>query len=137
MMENDVTKYIATVGAGEQKALRSLRQQILQLLPGAEERLSRGVPFFYYCGKRAVGFRASKHHLSFFIMEGNVLNELRKEMADFNNASTVVRFTADKPLPESLIEKLVWARMKEIDRKLGSKSLKPNSSNGIKKSPEL
>lgn len=136
-MENDVTKYIATVAGDEQKALRFLRQQILQLLPGAEERLSRGVPFFYYRGKRAVGFRASKNHLSFFIMEGNVLNEMRKELTDFNNASTVVRFTADKPLPESLIEKLVLARMKEIDQKFGTRSLKPNTNNGIKKSPEL
>lgn len=36
----------------------------LQIAPTMEERLSRGVPFFYYKGKRAVGFRSSKTHLS-------------------------------------------------------------------------
>ncbi|NTS40301.1 DUF1801 domain-containing protein [Flavisolibacter sp. BT320] len=136
-MENDVTKYIATVAGDEQKALRFLRQQILQLLPGAEERLSRGVPFFYYRGKRAVGFRLSKTHFSFFIMEGNVMNELRKEMTGFDNSSTVIRFTADNPLPEALIKKLVLARKKEIDRKLGARSQTPNFGKDVKKSPEL
>jgi uncharacterized protein YdhG (YjbR/CyaY superfamily) len=104
-MEQEVTQYIETLASAEQTALNALRQQILQLVPSLEERLSRGVPFFYYRGKRAVGFRSSKNHLSFFIMEGNVMNELRNEMIDFNNSSTVVRFTADNPLPEKRIGK--------------------------------
>jgi uncharacterized protein YdhG (YjbR/CyaY superfamily) len=123
-MEQEVTKYIETLASNEQIALSALRQQILQLVPSLEERLSRGVPFFYYHGKRAVGFRSSKNHLSFFIMDGNVMNELRKEMMDFNNSPTVVRFTADNPLPKKLIEKLVLARIEEIDQKLAKKTKK-------------
>ncbi len=123
-MEQEITKYIETLASTEQTALNALRQQILQLVPSLEERLSRGVPFFYYRGKRAVGFRSSKNHLSFFIMEGNVMNELRNEMIDFNNSSTVVRFTADNPLPEKLIENLVLARIEEIDIQLAKKSRK-------------
>jgi len=87
-------------------------------MPDSEERLSRGVPFFYYQNKRAVGFRSSKNHLSFFIMEGNVMNELRKDMSAFESSSTVIRFTAEKPIPDWLLEKLVLARMAEIERKL-------------------
>lgn len=121
-MQNKVTQYIATLSSDEQRALSVLRQQILLIVPGLEERLSRGVPFFYYRGKRAVGFRASKHHLSFFIMEGNVMNEMREELKDFNNSSTVVRFTADQPLPENLIKQLVLARIEEIDQQLAKKS---------------
>ena len=98
-MTNVVTEYIETLASDEQSALTTLRQQILELVPSLEERLSRGVPFFYYRGKRAVGFRSSKNHLSFFIMEGNVMNDLRNQMADYDNSSTVIRFTTNKPLP--------------------------------------
>ncbi len=70
-------------------------------------------------------------------MEGNVMNELRKEMTGFDNSSTVIRFTADNPLPEALIKKLVLARKKEIDRKLGARSQTPNFGKDVKKSPEL
>lgn len=117
-MASEVTEYIETLPADEQRALNALRQQILNLVPSLEERLSRGVPFFFYRGKRAVGFRSSKNHLSFFIMEGKVMDDLRHEMLDFDNSSTVVKFTADKLLPEKLIEKLVLARIREIDQKL-------------------
>jgi uncharacterized protein YdhG (YjbR/CyaY superfamily) len=120
-MKDAVTTYIQALTQNEQKALSALRQQILQHIPEAEERLSRGVPFFYYRGKRAVGFRSSQHHLSFFIMEGNVMNALREEMTDFDNSSTVIRFTANKPLPEKLIATLVLARRDEIDRNLAKK----------------
>lgn len=120
-MATEITEYIKSLATDEQTALSALRQHILKLVPNFEERLSRGVPFFYYRGKRAVGFRSSKNHLSFFIMEGNVMNYLRNEMADFDNSSTVIRFTTDKPLPENLIKKLVLARTKEIDQTLSKK----------------
>lgn len=120
-MANKVSEYIENISTDEKNALSALRQQILRIVPNLDERLSRGVPFFYYRGKRAVGFRSSKNHLSFFIMEGNVMNELRNEIADFDNSSTVIRFTPDKPLPENLIKKLVLARIKEIDQTLSKK----------------
>jgi len=64
----DVTNYINRLTLEEQRVLGAIRDQILKLAPNMQERLSRGVPFFFYQGKRAVGFRSSKNHLSFFIM---------------------------------------------------------------------
>lgn len=112
----EVVAYLNGLSSAERRVLGAMRKQILQLVPELEERLSRGVPFFYYRGKRAVGFRSSKTHLSFFIMEGNVLNNLRDEIADFDNSSTVIRFTPEKPLPEKLLKQLVLARIAEIEK---------------------
>ena len=108
----------------DRNALESLRQQIAWLMPTAAQRLSRGVPFFYYKGKRAVGFRASKGYLSFFIMEGHVLKNMKHDLRDYENSSTVVWFTPDKPLPKALVEKLVKARITEIDLALNAKGKK-------------
>ncbi|NJM94066.1 MAG: DUF1801 domain-containing protein [Cytophagales bacterium] len=98
--------------------MEALRKQILKYAPDMSERLSRGVPFFYYRGKRAVGFRSSKNHLSFFIMEGHVLKNLRDDIASYDNSATVIKFSVKNPLPETLIKKMVLARIEEINKDL-------------------
>jgi uncharacterized protein YdhG (YjbR/CyaY superfamily) len=112
---NVVLDYLEKLPTHEKEALATVRNQILELVPDMEERLSRGVPFFYYKGKRAVGFRSSKTHLSFFIMEGKVMKDLEKEIAHLDYSNTVIRFKAEHPIPSKIIEKLVLARVKEID----------------------
>ncbi len=124
-MSNVVSQYLSKLSSKEEReALETIRKQILILMPEAEERLSRGVPFFYYKGKRAVGFRSSKTHLSFFIMEGKVLDTSRSELSDYDNSSTVIKFSPEEPLNKGIIEKLVRARMEEIE-KSDQKSKKP------------
>lgn len=118
---NEVTHYLDQLPDAERIALEKIRRQILQIMPQAEERLSRGVPFFYYKGKRALGFRSSKTHLSFFIMEGQVLNQNRAAFSHHKNSSTVIEFSPQKPLEQELIERLVRARIKEIDQKAAIK----------------
>lgn len=120
----NVNAYMQGLAEADRNALESLRQQIAWLMPTAAQRLSRGVPFFYYKGKRAVGFRASKGYLSFFIMEGHVLKNMKHDLRDYENSSTVVWFTPDKLLPKALVEKLVKARIKEIDLALNAKGKK-------------
>ncbi len=115
-MSNVVSQYLSTLSNEERETLETIRKQILSLMPEAEERLSRSAPFFYYKGKRAVGFRSSKTHLSFFIMEGKVLDTHRSELSDYDNSSTVIKFSPEKPLDENIIEKLVRARIQEIEK---------------------
>ena len=121
---NEVTHYLDQLPDEERKALEKIRRQILRIMPQAEERLSRGVPFFYYKGKRAVGFRSSKTHLSFFIMEGEVLNQYRSAFSQYKNSSTVIEFSPVKPLEEEIVDLLVRARMEEIDQQASNKKLK-------------
>lgn len=116
-MSTEVRAYFMMLPEAERNILQAICQQIQQLVPAAELKLSRGVPFFYYKGKRAVGFRSSKTHLSFFIMEGDVLNSYRKLFASYDNSKTVIRFQPEQPLDPAIIEKLVLARIDEIDKK--------------------
>lgn len=117
-MKTEVDQYLSKLVEEERNVLQSLRDQILAVHPLLEEGLSRGVPFFYYRGKRAVGFRSSKEHLSFFIMEGTVLKRLKEVFSDFESSSTVIRFSVTKPLPPIVVEQLVRSRIEEIDEQL-------------------
>lgn len=122
MTENNlVLNYLDSLAKEEKEILSTLRNHIVHLVPEMEERLSRGVPFFYYKGKRAVGFRSSKNHLSFFIMEGNVLKEYQKEIEHLDVSSTVIRFSIQYPIPKLTVQKLVLARIQEIDKSINSK----------------
>jgi uncharacterized protein YdhG (YjbR/CyaY superfamily) len=114
-----VASYLQALPRQEKKLLEGMRRLILDLVPEGEERLSRGVPFFYYRGKRVVGLHSTKTHLSFYIMEGKVLKNLQSQLKDFAYSSTVIKFTLENPLPDALIKKLVQARMKEINENMG------------------
>lgn len=57
-------------------------------------------------------------------MEGKVLDTHRSELSDYDNSSTVIKFDPDKPLDKGIIEKLVQARMEEIEKSV-QKSKRP------------
>lgn len=120
--ENEVIKYLNNLSSEEKSILGAIRDQIFEIEPNIDEKLSRGVPFFYYKGKRVVGFRSSKTHLSFFIMEGNVLKNLRNKLEKYDVSSTVIRFSVQKPLPKSVIKMFVLARIEEIEMALINKN---------------
>lgn len=113
-------EYLAAIPAAHREALEAVRATIKSIAPTMEERMSSGAPFFWYGGRRAVGFGAAKRHLSFFIMHGAVLAAHRKDLGVYDTSRTVVRFTHDNPLSSMLIRKLVRARVAEIER-LGSR----------------
>jgi uncharacterized protein YdhG (YjbR/CyaY superfamily) len=115
-MSIEVFEYLNNLKPEEQNALEKIRGQVRFLLPDAEERLSRGVPFFYYQGKRVVGFRSTKTHLSFFIKDGHSMKNLKRDLGNYNHSKTVIRFTPQNALPEDLIKKLVIVRIKEIEK---------------------
>jgi uncharacterized protein YdhG (YjbR/CyaY superfamily) len=50
-------------------------------------------------------------------MRSDVLSMLHQELEGFNVSKTAVRFTATKPLPTPLIERIIRARMAEINAK--------------------
>lgn len=113
-------EYLSALPLAHRQALQVVRATIKSVAPEMEERMSSGAPFFWCGGRRAVGFGAAKHHLSFFIMHGAVLEAHRKDLAAYSTSRTVVRFTHERPLPAALIRKLVRARIAEIER-LGSR----------------
>ena len=120
MTPTTTEEYLSALPAAHRKALEAVRATIKSVAPDMEERMSSGAPFFWYGGRRAVGFGAASRHLSFFIMHGGVLEAHRKDLAAYDTSRTVIRFTPHQPLPPALIRKLVRGRIAEIER-LGSR----------------
>jgi uncharacterized protein YdhG (YjbR/CyaY superfamily) len=85
-----------------------LRENIRSAVPTAEECISYGVPAFRLKGKFLVAYAAAKNHCAFY--PGAVIKSV-KELKDYDTSKGTIRFPANKPLPPSLVRKLVKLRI--------------------------
>lgn len=116
----NVDEYIAQAPKEVQEKLQELRAVIRSTAPGAEERISYGMPYYEYKG-RLVYFQLWKKHIGFYVPTP-VLEECQSELEGYETTKATVRFPLDEKLPLALIEKLVKARVRkneEAEKKRG------------------
>ena len=101
--------YLATVSADKRVALQTLRKAIKAAAPKAEECISYQVPAFRLNGKFLVAYAAGANHCAFY--PGSVVQSLKKELKGYDTSKGTVRFPAEKPLPSTLVRKLVKLRI--------------------------
>lgn len=92
-------------------AFENLRKTIRSTVPNAEECISYGIPAFRLNGKFLVGLGAGADHCSFY--PGSVLDDFRDELKGYDTSRGTIRFQPRKPLPATLVKKLVRARIKK------------------------
>ena len=119
-----VDDYLARVPADQRALLQKLRKTIKATAPKAEEVISYQIPSYKYHGM-LVGFGAAKDFCSFFVMSSTFLADYKEELRDFDTTKSAIHFSADKPLPASLVKKLVKERI--LQNEAGAKSKKSAS----------
>jgi uncharacterized protein YdhG (YjbR/CyaY superfamily) len=108
--------YLATVPEGQRAELERIRQVVRRTVPDAEEATSYGMPAFKYKKRPLLGFRASTNHLSVFPFSPQAIDAAREALAGFDVSKGTVRFTPEKPIPESALDQLLRHRLREIER---------------------
>ena len=109
----NVDEYIAQAPKEVQEKLKELRAVIRTTAPGAEERISYGMPYYDYKG-RLVYFQLWKKHIGFYVPTP-VVEEHKSELKGYETTKATVRFPLDEKLPLALIEQLVQARVRKND----------------------
>ncbi|HEY1419731.1 MAG TPA: DUF1801 domain-containing protein [Candidatus Dormibacteraeota bacterium] len=117
MPNGGIDEYLAGLDEPKRKTLQEMRRMILGIAPDAEECISYGMPAFRLDGDVIAGFAAFKNHLSYLPHSGSVLAELAGELAGYKSTPGSLHFPIDKPLPRSLVKKLVATRLKELRRR--------------------
>ena len=110
-------EYLATVPDAQKAELERIRQLVRRAVPEAEEATSYGMPAFKYRKRPLLGVRASKNHLSVFPFSPEAIDAARDSLAGFDLSKGTVRFTPDKPIPESALEQLLRHRLSEIEHR--------------------
>lgn len=104
--------YLAALSADKRTALEKIRGQIKAAAPQAEECMSYGIPGFRLNGKLLVSYGAATKHCAFY--PGSIVREFKSELKNFDTSGNgTIRFSPDKPLPGSLVRKIVKARIKQ------------------------
>jgi len=105
---------LAKLPEDQRQALLSLREVILSVLPDAEEVISYGVPMFKHNGKGVIAISARKNYCSLHVMSPPLTKAMAKELKPYLKGVTL-HFTPDKPLPKTLVKKIMKARLKEME----------------------
>jgi uncharacterized protein YdhG (YjbR/CyaY superfamily) len=111
-----IDEYLAGVNAEQRTALEKLRQTIRAATPQAEECISYGLAAFRLDGHPLVAFGAWANHCALYPMSSKTVKAFQDRLKSFETSKGTIRFTADKPLPDALVRKLVKARVAENSR---------------------
>jgi len=114
----DVDEYLRAVEEPKRSTLQALRETILEIVPDAEQAISYRVPAFGVDGKTFAGFAAFRDHLSYLPFSGSVLTRLGDELGGYTKTKSALHFDIDRPLPKTLVEKLISVRLAEIRERL-------------------
>jgi uncharacterized protein YdhG (YjbR/CyaY superfamily) len=108
-----IDEYLAQLSEDKRAALEKIRKAIRAVAPKAEECISYAIPAYRQNGKLLVGFGAAANHCSFFPMNALTVKKFRDQLKQYDTSKGTIRFSTDKPLPASLVRKLVKARIVE------------------------
>ena len=115
----NVSAYIADYPKGMQLALKKLRAIIKKAAPKAAEGISYGMPAFKLDGP-LVYFGGFKKHIGFFPASSGI-RVFKKQLTAYRTSKGTLQLPYDKPLPASLINKIVRFRVKENAQKARTK----------------
>jgi uncharacterized protein YdhG (YjbR/CyaY superfamily) len=110
----DVDGYLRGIEEPKRSTLEALRRTILEIVPDAEQVISYKVPAFRVEGRIVAGFAAFKDHLSYLPFSGSVLPELAPELEGYTMTKSALHFPIDRPLPKTLVRRLIAARRSSI-----------------------
>jgi uncharacterized protein YdhG (YjbR/CyaY superfamily) len=111
-----IDEYLARLPAEQRAALTKIRKAIVAAAPNATEGFSYGLPAFRDADGLLAGFGASTKHCAYYPMSGSVVAALASELERYETSKGAIRFDAAKPLPATLVRKLVRARQAESAR---------------------
>jgi len=106
-----IDEYISGFPPEVQHILTRVRMTIRKAAPDADEAIRYQIPTFRLNGN-LVHFGAFKKHIGFYPAPRGI-EHFKKELAAYEGAKGTVKFPLEKPIPYTLIEKIVKFRRKE------------------------
>ena len=95
--------------------LNKMRAAIRSAAPPATETISYGIPAFKHNGV-LLWYAAFSNHCSFF-PTASIIEAFKNELEGVSTSKGTIQFPTDKPLPASLVKKMVKARVAQIESK--------------------
>jgi uncharacterized protein YdhG (YjbR/CyaY superfamily) len=111
-----IDEYIETFSNDKQLVLKQIRNLIHKTSPFAEESISYAMPAFKLDEKPLVYFACFKNHIGLYALPSSN-KAFNEELSKYNYGKGSIQFPLDKPMPLTLITKIIKYRMKELAAK--------------------
>lgn len=108
-----VSQLINKQSAERQDELNRVRTIVQNNFPQATEKISYGMPAFYYNGKLLLCYAAQKNHYGLYPTSLSI-KELEKELKLYDVSKGAIRYTKENRITENLLIKLTKIRVKQI-----------------------
>jgi uncharacterized protein YdhG (YjbR/CyaY superfamily) len=119
MPAETVDDHLASLHTGQRAALDHLRATIRAAPPEGEETIGYRIPTCKYHGF-LVHFAAFRDHSSLVVVSRPTLERSLGDLEGYSTSGTPIRFTAEHPLPTTLVEAIVRARVDENEARDGA-----------------
>jgi uncharacterized protein YdhG (YjbR/CyaY superfamily) len=118
----NVDAYIAGFPKEVQILLQQIRTTIQKAAPNSVEKISYGMPAFYFEGMLAY-FAAHTHHIGFYPYS-SAIQAFSKDIEKYIHSKGTVQFPIGKPIPVRLVSNMIRFRVNEnLEKKSRKKSV--------------
>ena len=114
--DSAIDEYLAGVSPKVRALLHELRRTIHAIVPEVEECISYRLPAFRHDGRIIAGFSATSTGCSYYPFSGTTFGTLAADIESYSHTKSALHFGNAKPLPASLVRKLLKARIAESGR---------------------
>ncbi len=115
MSSKEITRHFKTFPQEQAKVLQAVRQQICDLLPGAQEEIKYGIPTWTIEGIGVIGIDGFRKHNSVFPYGGNLGAELKAALSKYETSKGSIHFDMDKVFPKALLKKIIARKIEIIN----------------------
>lgn len=120
-----VDEYMSGLEPVVRNTMEKMRKMIRSAAPKAEEKISYMMPAFLWNGPVAY-YSAFKNHCSYYTASHAIMKMFKEDLKDYYTSGVTIQFPHDKPLPATLVKKLVHAKLVENEARFAAKqALKP------------
>ena len=104
-----IDEYIDLYPTPAQEKMIELRKLIHSLAPMATEKISWGMPTFYYLGN-LVHFAVHKNHIGFY-PGSDCVEQFSESLGTLKHSKGAIQFPMNQAIPKELVEKIVIYRL--------------------------
>lgn len=115
-----IDAYIAQFSPEIRTLLEQVRKTIREAAPGAQEKISWGMPTFWQ-NENIVHFAAAQKHIGFYPGESGVRCFLDKLTA-YHTSKGAIQFPMNQPIPHELIAEITRFRVEEANARAKERS---------------
>ena len=102
----------------DQDVVEHVRAVAKAAVPEAVDGLGYGMPALRYRDRPLLSVMPAKHHIGLYPFSPGVVAAVAGELDGYSFAKGTIRFSAEHPLPDELVTRIVLLRRDEIDAAL-------------------